>query len=141
MGYGRELNRQHQNDLFGKTPGFTPPTNIYVSLHTGSPGDDGQTANEASGGSYARKITAAADWNPATLASPSVLDNLNAVTFVTATANWSAGVNMTHFGLWRSLAGTTEADFLGWALLGTAKPVLNGDTPEFAAGDLNMDRT
>ena len=75
MGYGQELHRQQQNDLFGKTPGFAPPANIYVSLHTASPGADGQTAGEATGGGYARVGTVPADWNPATLAVPSVIDN------------------------------------------------------------------
>ena len=41
MSYGQEVNRQLQNTLFGKAPNLTPPANIFVSLHTGDPGEDG----------------------------------------------------------------------------------------------------
>ena len=140
MSFGKELCRQLMNTVFGKTPAYAAPANYYVSLHTGDPGEDGQTANEATGAGYARVSTLPADWNPSTLADPALLDNLNAVTFAQCTeaAGWSAGANMTYAGLWRTLAGTVEADYLGTALLDVAKPVLNGDTPEYAAGDLNF---
>lgn len=138
MSFGRELCRQMLNEIFGKTPEYTAPANYYVSLHTGNPGEDGQTANEATGAGYARKSTVSADWNAATLADPSLLDNLNVITFAQATGNWSASANMTYAGLWRSLAGATEADYMGAALLTVAKPVLSGDTPSFAAGELDF---
>jgi hypothetical protein len=138
MSFGRELSRQLLNEIFGKAPEYTAPANYFVSLHTGDPGEDGQGGNEATGTGYARAQTAAADWNAATLADPSLLDNANAITFAQAGGDWSGGVDFTHAGLWRTLAGATEADYLGSALLGTPKPVLNGDTPEFAAGALDF---
>ena len=138
MSFGQELSRQLLNEVFGKSPEYTAPANYFISLHTGDPGEDGQTANEATGSGYARVSTASADWNAATLADPSVLDNLNSIDFAQATGDWSTGTDMTHAGLWRSLSGGTEADYMGFALLGTAKPVLNGDTPSFASGTLDF---
>lgn len=140
MSFGRELSRQLLNEVFGKTPEYTAPANYFVSLHTGDPGEDGQAGNEATGAGYARVSTVPADWNPATLADPSLLDNLNVIQFAQCTeaGGWSGGANMTHAGLWRTLAGTVEADYLGSALLGTPKPVLNGDTPDIAVGDLDI---
>lgn len=138
-GFGKLLSRQLLNTIFGKTPNFSAPANVFVALHTGDPGEDGQAGNEATGTGYARVSTAAADWNAATDATPSVLDNVNTVTFPQAGGDWSAGSNMTHFSIWRSLAGATEADFLASGSLSVAKPVLNGDTPSFPAGSLNVD--
>lgn len=137
-GYGKRHAKESLNHTFGKTPDTTPAGVLYVSLHTGDPGEDGQTANEASGGSYARKVTSAASWNAATDADPSVTDNASAITFVTATADWSSASDMTHYGLWSTLSGTGEADYVGSGVLDVARPVLDGDTPEFAAGTLKM---
>jgi len=44
MSFGSELKRRQINGCFGKTPGFTPPANIFVSPHTADPGEDGRTA-------------------------------------------------------------------------------------------------
>jgi hypothetical protein len=94
---------------------FKTLANIYVSLHTGDPGSDGQAGNEATGSGYARATTAPADWNIATDAVPAVT------------------------GLWTTLAGTTEAEYIGRGLLTTAKPVTNGDTAQIAAGALDIE--
>jgi len=133
-GYGRRQASETLNHLFGKTPDTTPAGVLYVSLHTGDPGEDGQTANEATGSGYARVLTAATDWNAATLADPSVADNANPIAFPAATGDWSAGADMTHFGLWNHLTLGAEANFIGSGSLTVAKPVLNGDTASFAAG-------
>lgn len=138
MSFGRELNRQILNTIFGNVPVYSAPANYFVSLHTGDPGEDGQGGNEATGGGYARVSTEAADWNMATLADPSVVDNANSILFGTSTEDWSGGANMTHAGLWRNLAGTTEADYLGSAVLGTPVPVPERSIISFSAGDLEF---
>lgn len=137
-GYGKRQAKESLNHTFGKTPDTTPVGVIYVAMNTGDPGEDGQTANEASGGSYARVLTAASDWNAATDATPSVTSNANAVAFATATADWSAGADMTNFSLWKSLSGTTEADYIGTGTLEQDRAVLDEDDPEFGAGTLKM---
>lgn len=70
------------NAMFGKTSDFgalaSAPT-VYLALFT----SEGST--EVSGGSYARKSTAAADWNAA---SGGLIDNATEQAFPEATADW-----------------------------------------------------
>lgn len=126
------------NALFGKTSAFgalaSAPT-IYVALSSTTPTETGTNVTEPSGGSYARVATAASDWNAATSADPSVVDNANAIDFPTATADWLTGSNLTHFALYDA---ASAGNFLGFGALDTAKPVLNGDTASFAAGALDV---
>lgn len=123
------------NSLFGKTSNFgalaSAPT-IYVALFTTMPGEDGTGGTEVSGGSYARVATVAGDWNAATSADPSVVDNANAVTFPEATGAWGTVVG---FGLFDA---ATVGNYLGGNTFGTSKAPTSGDTPEFAAGDLDV---
>lgn len=124
------------NSLFGKTSNFgalaSRPT-IYVGLSSTTPTETGSNVTEPSGGSYARVATAASDWNAATNADPSVVSNANAITFPQATADWVSGSNLTYFVLYDA---SSSGNVLGSGALTTAKPVLNGDTASFAAGDL-----
>jgi hypothetical protein len=126
------------NSLFGKTSNFgalaSAPT-IYVALSSTTPAEDGTNVTEPSGGSYARVATAPADWNAATLADPAVVTNANPITFPTASANWLASANITHFALYDAL---TVGNFLGFGALTVPKPVLSGDTPSYAAGALSV---
>lgn len=126
------------NSLFGKTSNFgalaSAPT-IYVALSSTTPAEDGTNVTEPSGGSYARVATASTDWNAATLADPSLVDNANKISFPTATADWLSGANFTHVALYDA---ASAGNYLGSGALNTAKPVLNGDTPEFAAGVLDV---
>jgi hypothetical protein len=114
---------------------------LYVSLHDADPGDDGQSGNEPSGGNYARKSTVPADWNAATVATPSVSDNANAITFAAATADWLAGANLTHAGLWDHATSTLEANYIGRIELTTPKPILNTEQAEFAINAFQMSIT
>ena len=68
----------------GKTA-FTMPT-VYIGLYTAAPTDSGG-GTEVSGGSYARKVTAGADWNTPT-GNPASTSNANALTFVTPSGSW-----------------------------------------------------
>lgn len=126
------------NSLFGKTSNFgalaSRPT-IYVGLSSTTPAEAGTGVTEPSTGSYARVATAASDWNAATNADPSVVDNASVITFPTATADWLSGANLTYFVLYDA---STSGNLLGFGALSSAKPVLNGDTAEFAAGSLDV---
>lgn len=108
----------------GKTS-YTMPS-VWVGLYTAAPSDAGG-GTEVSGGSYARKSTAGADWNAASAGSTS---NANAITFVTATGAWGT---VTHFGLFDA---STAGNLLRWAALGASKTIASGDTASFAAGAL-----
>lgn len=119
-------------DHFLNDPAYTPES-LWIALSSTTPTEAGGNFTEPSGGSYARVSTAAADWNAATGTAPATKDNSAVKTFPTATADWVAGANLTHFGLFNaSSAGTLRC----WGALTVPKPVLNGDTPSFAAGAL-----
>lgn len=134
-GFGNTF-RQALNNLIFKNTAFTSPGGvIYVGLHTADPGPDGQTANEVSGNGYARKVTAATDWNTGTLADPSVVTNANAITFNQASGgNWGT---ITHGSLWRTLSGTTAADFIGASALASSQVVNDTNTLSIPAGSLS----
>lgn len=133
-GYGQTFMKALNDQVFGKAS-FTNPNGVmYISLHTADPGVDGQTANEVSGGSYARKVTAASDWNAATTADPSVTTNATTLTFPTASASWGT---VTHFGLWRTSSGTTAGDFIGRGALSASQAIASGNTASFAAGAIS----
>lgn len=110
--------------LNGKTS-FTMPS-VWVALFTAAPSDSGG-GTEVSGGSYARKSTAGADWNAASAGSAS---NANAITFVTATGSWGTA---THFA---TFDASTAGNMLRWGALTTSKTIGSGDTASFAAGAL-----
>lgn len=110
-----------------KVGAFTQPTNIYVALSTTDPGDDGSTIAEPSGGSYARTVMNS--WNAA---SGGATANTSAITFPTATASWGT---ITHFALFDA---STLGNMLAHGALTTSKAVGTGDTPEFAAGALDV---
>lgn len=108
----------------GKTTWALP--SVWVGLYTAAPSDAGG-GTEVTGGSYARKSTAGADWNAAASGSG---DNANAITFVTATADWGT---VTHFGLFDAASG---GNLIAWASLTASRTILNGDTAQFAANTL-----
>jgi hypothetical protein len=116
--------------LFGNSS-YTAPT-IYVALFTAAPSDTGG-GTEATYTSYARVSTAASDWNAATGTSPTTIDNANEIAFPTSTGGGTE--TMTHFGLYDA---STSGNLLVWGSLDTSKSVASGDTPKFAAGDLNV---
>ncbi len=92
---------------------------ITISLHTGAPGDDG-TANElatADGASYARKVTAAADWTVE--ADAARADNAADIEVFTPNAA-SAGSAVSHLGYWFG------ADFVGWVALAAPVATVEG---------------
>jgi hypothetical protein len=112
---------------------WTRPGAVYSSLHVSpGPGKDGQTGNEVSGGSYARKQVSHADWAaPAT----SSTNNANEIKFVTATGSWGT---VSHVGLWDHLTQTSASHFIGFKALDTPKAVNNGDVAKFVAGALKI---
>lgn len=124
------------NYMFGKTSNFDTQPSIFVGLSSTTPNEVGGNVTEPSTGGYARQSTVAADWNSAaTAAGTTTMDNANAIAFPQATADYLAGANITHFVVYDALAA---GNYLGSGALGTAKPILQDDTPEFAAGDVNI---
>jgi hypothetical protein len=109
--------------------------NLYISLHTSSPGDSGdQTSNEANYTGYARKGVArsSAGW---TVTANAVTNN-GAITFDPCTGGSSA---VTHFGI--GTASSSTGKLLYHGALSATLNVSTGITPEFADGELDLTET
>lgn len=117
--------------VFGKAT-YTAPTNWFVAASTTTPTETGTNFTEPVANGYARVSTAAADWNAAVDGDPTVLDNLNAITFPTATGSWGT---ITHLGLFTvSTAGTVQM----WGALAVSKAITTNDVLEVPAGDFDV---
>ena len=126
------------NSLFGKTSSFgalgTAPT-LYIGLYTGDPTDAGTQTSEPTIGSggYARKQTAAADWNASS--GGTSVSNANALAFPESTAAWSTGATpVAYFAL---LDAATAGNMIASGALTTSRTVnAAGVTLSFAASAL-----
>jgi hypothetical protein len=114
-------------------PSYAGYVTLWIGLSSTTPAEAGTGATEPTAGAYARVSTTATDWGPASGTAPAVKSNTAVKTFPQATADWVAGANLTHFGLWDA---STAGNLKWFGALTTAKPVLNGDTASFAAGAL-----
>lgn len=116
--------------LVGKTS-FTMPT-CYIALSTADPTEDGSGIAEPVATGYARQATAGGDWNAATVGAGAT-SNANAISFGPAAGGaWGA---ITHFAGYDAL---TVGNMLFHGALSASKTVADGDSIEFAAGDLDI---
>jgi hypothetical protein len=112
---------------------YTETANYYVSLHSADPGLTG--ASELSGSGYARVAVSAAtgSWTaPATNGANREITNAGAITFPTATGDWSTA---THFGIWSASSG---GNFIRGDAITDPKTVENGDTATIPIGSLAL---
>ena len=126
--FGDALENKMLDHLLKTTP-FAVPTDIYIELYTVAPTDAGG-GTPASGGSYARKVC-----NTWDAAAGGATANTGAITFAQATGDWGT---ILAFALFDAITG---GNFLAWADLTVNKDILNGDTAEFAAGELDVTLT
>ena len=120
---------------------FTPPANLFISLHTAACSDS-STGTEVSGGSYARVAVTSGTTNWANTQNSGTgvssgtngtTQNLTAITFPAPTASWGT---VTHFGVFDA---STAGNMLVCQVLTTSKTVNNGDAaPSFGAGALTI---
>lgn len=122
------------NGIF-QDPSYAGFVTVWVGLSSTTPTEAGGNVTEPTTGAYARVSTTAATWGAATGTAPATKSNTSTITFPTATADWVAGVNLTHFTMHDA---ATVGNVIAFGALGTAKPVLNGDTASFAASALVM---
>ena len=119
----------------GDAAGLQPSASagsLYISLHTADPGDAGdQTTNECAYTSYARVAVArsASGWT----VSGNNGSNTGAITFPECTGGSETA---THFGVGTDSTGTGTLLFSG--ALDSSLAISSGITPEFAAGDLDI---
>jgi hypothetical protein len=130
MSFFNYLENAVLDHIVGKTTYALPTT--YIGLSSTTPAEDGTNVTEPSTGSYARVSTAGADWNAASAGATS---NANAITFAQATADWVAGADLTYLVAYDAV---TSGNPLFYGALTVAKPVLNGDTASFPAGDIDI---
>jgi hypothetical protein len=109
---------------------WTQPSAIWVGLSTAAPGKTGAGDSPPSTGGYKRIEVTTAEWKA--VASSST-ENSTDQAYAQATADYSGGSNQTHATFYDDSVG---GNYLGSKALGTAKPVLDGDTAKFLAGDL-----
>ncbi len=103
---------------------------VFVGLFTVAPThENGTGGTECTGvGNYARKVTAAVDWNAA---AAGAISNANDITFIEcAAANWG---EINGFALFDALA---DGNMLAWGNITTPKDINIGDTAKLAAGDI-----
>lgn len=123
-------------DHFLNKATFTPPAVVYLSLHTGVPGDSGLHTNEVSTVStgYARQaiVTGAVD----TVTGAAV--NTAVITIGSATADWGI---ITHLGVEDNSVPATSPDsgnmFIQNAAT-TAKLIVTGESYQLIVGQLSI---
>ncbi len=110
----------------------SPLTNLYVSLHTGDPGEAGsQTTSETAYGSYARVAVArnSGGWTVTNNAAT----NADLVQFPQCASGSST---ITHFAVGTASSGAGKVLYKG--ALSASLAVSSGIQPQFAAGDLDI---
>lgn len=111
---------------------LSPPSTLYVALHTADPTEAGLTDDEITGGSYARKSITVGAGGVFDAPSGGVIDSNAVITFATPTADWGT---ITHISLWDAASGGNMWLF---GALTDAVVVLSGDTIRFPAGSLML---
>lgn len=114
-------------DWLMTTESATRPTAWYVALYTAAPSDSGG-GTEVSGSGYSRQaVTFAAASTPGGTTS-----NTGAVTFTAAGGNWGS---ISHIGLHDA---STGGNLLWHGAMIAAKTIADGDTLEFAIGNIDL---
>ena len=105
----------------------TRPTAWYVGLYTSAPSDAGG-GTELSGSGYARETVAFA----AATSGAGTTSNSGAVVFTADGGDWGS---VTHMGIHDASSG---GNLLWHGALAAAKTVLDGDSLEFAVGNIDL---
>lgn len=141
-GWGRRVRVEMQKTAVGQSPTAQSSTQ-YASLHTGNPGDDGQTANEVGTSLGYSRQGGASFWSTLTVYTSvtndtaSVASNANQLTFGASTGSWGT---ITYVGVWLvNTTSITETNYLGRALVSVSQTVGGaGVTLTIAGGGLTM---
>lgn len=107
----------------------SPPSDLYIALHTGPPGDDA-TNNEVSATSYQRyNSNATSDWNETATGE---FENVSDFVFVESQEDWGS---VSHFSLWDGPDGTDNA--IAQDALLESRTIESGDSAVFRDGSLS----
>ncbi len=105
----------------------TRPTAWYVALYTAAPSDSGG-GTELSGSGYARESVTFA----AATSGTGTTSNTGVVVFTADGGDWGS---VTHMGIHDAVSG---GNLLWHGALAAAKTVADGDTLEFAVGNIDL---
>lgn len=105
----------------------TRPTAWYVALYTVAPSDSGGGTEVAVGGYARQSVTFGAAASPA-----GTMSNSNAPSFTASGASYGT---VTHIGIFDAV---TAGNLLWHGALATSKLVDDGDTLEFAIGNIDL---
>ncbi|MDC1331705.1 hypothetical protein N8247_00015 [bacterium] len=114
-------------DYLMTTGSATRPTNWYVALYTAAPSDSGG-GTELSGSGYAREAVTFA----AATSGAGTTSNSGAVVFTADGGDWGS---VTHMGIHDA---SSSGNLLWHGALAAAKTVLDGDSLEFAVGNIDL---
>lgn len=124
------------NSFFGRTSNFgafASAPDLHLAASTTTPTEAGGNFTEPVGNAYARLDITSSDFNDATLADPSALDNSSALTFVQASGgSWGT---ITHVGVYDALSG---GNLLLSLALSVSRTIDDGDTLSFSAGEFDV---
>lgn len=133
MGMSTFLANEILDHLLNADTYSTPSGTVHVALFTVAPTDAGGGTEVPFTNGYARVALDSTTVNQWSTAAARALDNLNDITFPTASGgNWGTIVAA---GLYDASSG---GNLLWWANLTTSRIVNDGDTFEFAVGDFDI---
>lgn len=117
-----------------RTGSFTKPSTIYIALCLAAPTDasTGSTISEPSGGSYARVQVGPSDATWSAVGIAGTTDNVAAITFPAATANWGL---VTHYAI---CDAATAGNVLIYGTLATPQVINSLNTCKFSIGNLDV---
>ena len=104
---------------------FTAPSAVYLALYTAAPSDSGG-GTEVAGNGYSRQAVAFA------AASGGSASNTSAESFTASGGNWG---EITHWGIFDA---STSGNLLLHGALTSSRTINDGDTLDFAAGDITI---
>jgi hypothetical protein len=110
------------------TGSATRPTAWYVSLHTGSPNDADDGANEISGNGYSRQALTV---DAASGTGGTTSNNAN-VTFTASGGSWGT---ISHIGIYDASSG---GNLLWHGSMTASKTIADGDTLQFNTGNIDL---
>lgn len=115
------------NHVLRNTAYTTPGTSIYVSLHTGSPGEANDGANEVSGNNYAR--VQVSSWVAPT---DGVTSNTAAIEFPEASGSWGT---ISHIGIYDA---STSGNLLFHTAANSSVAITTADIYRIKANQLTV---
>ena len=115
----------------------SPPSELYVALHTSNPGNDPDGSSEVDADDYDRaSVSTTGGWDTTGTGGPSGFENAEDVHFGEAESDWGT---ITHVSLWDT-DDTSGNAFAAYALTdGSEGEVTDGVDVLFPAGDLSFD--